>query len=267
MTEDKKELKLGIALGSGNFLGFSHIGVLKILEENNLKPEYIAGSSIGAIIGACYALNPNPKELEKEMYLLRRLDFLKMIALSNLKISLISPKKIKIYLAKLIGNKLFSDTKIPLSIIAADLISGKEIVFTKGKIIDAVMASISIPGIFPPIKMKDKLLVDGGLLNPTPSNVVKKMGADVVIGVDLTMNRIKLEKTNIFNILIRSFDILRIQSAKFILPEDDKEFITIRPDTNKLQSFKVYETEKFVKEGEKAAKKKLKIIKKAMGRV
>jgi len=265
MTESKKRLKLGIALGSGGFLGFSHVGVLKVLEKNNLKPEYVAGSSIGAIVGACYALNPSVKNLEKEMYKLRRFDFIKMLALANPKVSLISGKKIRKYLVSLMGDKLFSDTKIPLKIIAADLVSGKEIVFKHGKIIDAVMASMSIPGIFPPVQMGEKILVDGGLLNPTPVNRVREMGADVVIGVDLTMDRVRFNKLNMFGILFRSFDILRTQNTKSVLPEDNKRFIIIRPNTEKLQTFQIHDTKKFVKEGERVAKKKLEIIKKAMG--
>ena len=101
--------------------------------------------------------------------------------------------KKSVELKKIIDEKYFSDTKIPLTIIATDLKTGKEIKIKKGKLIDAVLASISIPGIFPPYKIDDKLLVDGGISNPTPIDVADEMGADIIIAVDFTLpEKIKL---------------------------------------------------------------------------
>ena len=261
--QKKRRLKVGLALGSGGSWGLAHIGVLKVLEKNNIPVDYIAGSSMGAIIGTMYALNPNIEELEKKALSLTKKDFAKLLDLTIPKTSLIKGNKIRNFLEKLVGDKSFSDTKIPLKIIATDLESGEEIVIDKGRLVDAIMASISIPGIFPPIRLQEGLLVDGGLINATPTNVVKEMGSDIVIGVDLTMkSKVELENPNIFQTLMRSYEILRTQSTKFNIDENDENLLIIKPDTTKLRKFKFYEIRKFVEEGDKVARGAIPKIKK-----
>ena len=261
--QKKRRLKVGLALGSGGSFGLSHIGVLKTLEENNIVIDYIAGSSMGAIIGAMYALNPNIKELEEKALSLTKKDFAKLLDLNIPKTSLIKGNKIRSFLEKLIGDKYFSDTKIPFKIVTTDLESGKEIVISKGKLVDAIMASISIPGIFPPIRLQEGLLVDGGLINATPTTVVKEMGSDVVIGVDLTMqSKIKLKEPNIYQTLMRSYEILRTQSTKFNIDENDENLLIIKPNITELRKFKFYEIQKFVEEGDRVAREVLPKIKK-----
>jgi len=258
----KESMKVGLALGSGGIWGATHIGLLKVLEENNIQPDYIAGSSAGAIIGACYALNPHVDELEKKFSSLTKWEIMKLMDLAIPKISFIHGKKIRNFFKELIEDKSFSDTKIPLQIIATDINSGEEIVIKKGKLIDAIMASISIPAIFPPIKLNNRLLVDGGLINPTPINKVKEMGSDVVIGMDLTIkNGIELKNLNIFQTLTRSYDILRNQSTKFNIPTKDENILIIKPDISKLRSNKFHEIQKFIDEGERITRQELSKIK------
>jgi len=265
--KQRGKLKVGLALGSGAAWGFAHIGVLKILEENNIPIHFIAGSSMGAIIGALYALNPNIKKLQEKTLDLTKLKLIKLIDVCIPKTSLIKANKIKMLLEELLENKSFSDTKIPLQIVATDLESGKEIIIKKGKLIDAVMASISIPGIFPPVRLQEGLLVDGGVINPTPTNVVKEMGADVIIGVDLTMqNKTELKNPNIFQTLMRSYEILRTQSTKFNINENDKNLLILKPDIIKLRKFKFYEIQKFVEEGERVAMENISKIKRLVGK-
>ncbi len=260
--QKKRRLKVGLALGSGGSWGLVHIGVLKVFEKNGIPIDYIAGSSMGAIIGTMYALNPNIKELEKKALSLTKKDFARLLDLTIPKNSLIKGNKIRSFLEKLIGDKSFSDTKIPLKIIATDLESGEEIVISKGKLINAIMPSISIPGIFPPVRLEEGLLVDGGVINPTPTNVVKEMGSDIAIGVDLTMkSKIKLKNPNIYQTLMRSYEILRTQSTKFNINKNDENLLIIKPNTTKLRSFKFYEIQKFIDEGEKAAEEVLPKIK------
>jgi NTE family protein len=263
----KRKLKVGLALGSGGSWGLAHIGVLKVLEENNIPIDYIAGSSMGAIIGAYYSLNPSIKELEEKVFSLSKKDFAKLLDLNIPKTSLIKGNKIRSFLEKLIGDKYFSDTKIPFKIVTTDLESGKEIVISKGKLVDAIMASISIPGIFPPIRLQEGLLVDGGLINATPTNVVKDMGSDVVIGVDLTMqNKIELKEPNIYQTLMRSYEILRTQSTKFNIDENDENLLIIKPNITELRKFKFYEIQKFVEEGDRVAREALPKIKKLINK-
>lgn len=262
MNRNKNRPKIGIALGSGGARGLAHIGVLKVLEENKIPIDYIAGVSIGSIAGAYYSLNKEINSLEKKVAQLTKKDLLKLIDLASPKKSLISGNKIKNFIKTLIKNKSFSDTKTPLKIIASDLCSGKEIIINKGKLADAIMASISIPGIFPPIEMNDKLLVDGGVVNPTPINVVKKMGAEVIIGVDLTMKHpIKLKNPSIVETLIQSFEIIRTQAAKFNVNKVRNAVIISPNFSGKLDSYRFYETQRFIEEGERVARKALPKIK------
>ncbi len=263
----RSKVKIGLALGSGGSWGLAHIGVLKVLEENNIPIDYIVGSSIGAIIGAWYSINPNANELEKKANSLTKKDLIKLIDLAFPKVSLISGKKIKKFIEELIQNKSFLDTKIPLKIITTDLESGEEFVIDKGKLINPIMASISIPGIFPPVKLQNRLLVDGGVINPTPLNVVKRMGSNILIGVDLTMkNKVNLGNSNIFKTLMRTYEILRTQSTKFNIDEKDNNLLIIKPDVAKLRSFKIYEIKKFIEEGERATKEALPKIKKLISK-
>ncbi len=258
----KKNLKVGVVLGSGGRFGISHIGVLKVLEKNNIKIDYLVGCSMGAIIGAIYAINPNIEELEKKAVSLNKRDLIRLIDLGITKTSLIKGKNIKKFIKELVGDKTFSDVKIPFKVVATDLETGEFVVINEGKLIDAIMASISIPGIFPPVKLDRRLLVDGGVTNATPINVVKEMGADIIIGVDLTMKgQVKLENLNIIQILLRTYDILRTQVTKNNI-ENNKNVLIIKPNISTLSKFKFYEIEKFINEGEKTAKKNLSKIKK-----
>ena len=255
-------LKIGIALGSGGARGLAHIGVLKTLEENNIPIDYIAGVSVGSIAGAYYSLNREIASLEKKVLQLTKKDLLKLIDLTSPKRALISGDKIKNFIGELINNKSFSDTKIPLRLITTDLCSGEEIQITEGKLVDAIRASISLPGIFPPVKLNGRLLLDGGIVNPTPVDVVKQMGADIVIGVDLTMKYpIKLENPNIIETLMQSFGILRTQTTKLNV-NNIKNAIMIRPNfSGVLDSYRFYENRKFIEEGKKVTKEVLPKIK------
>ena len=182
-----KRPKIGLALGSGSARGLSHIGVIKVLEKNKVPIDYISGTSIGALIGGHYATFLDIKELEKMALKITKRDLVKLLDVSLPKNSLIKGKKIRNLIQEKMGNQTFSHTKIPLTIIATDLESGKEVIMNRGKLVDAMQASISIPGIFSPVELNGKLLIDGGVTNSTPVDVVKKMGADIIIGVDLTI--------------------------------------------------------------------------------
>ena len=258
--------RLGLALGSGGARGLAHIGVLKVLQENNIPVDYIAGASMGAIIGAYYALNLEVDSLERKAVQFTKRDMVKLIDIISPKRALIAGNKIKRFIKDLIEDKSFSDTKIPLKIIATDLESGEEVVFNRGKLADAIRASISIPVLFPPIRLHKRLLVDGGILNPTPVDVVKEMGADVVIGVDLTIKeKVKLENPTIVETLMQSYEIYRTQSVKFNLHKVSKNLLIVKPNVpGKLNSFKFYNTQRFIERGEYITKEALPKIKRLL---
>ena len=254
--------KIGLALGSGGARGLAHIGVLSVLEENNIPVDFIVGVSIGSIVGAYYAINLEVKTLEEKTLQLTKKDLFKLVDITSPKRALIAGNKIKNFINELIEDKSFSDAKIPLKIITTDLCSGEEIQLNKGKLVDAIRASISLPGIFPPVELDNRLLADGGVVNSTPVDVVKKMGADIIIGVDLTMKHpVKLKNPNIVETLMQSFEILRTQAAKFNVNKV-KDAVIIRPNfSGKLDSYRFYKTQEFIEEGKRIAKEFLPRIK------
>ena len=260
---NKNKPKIGLALGSGGARGLAHIGVLKVLKENNIPIDFIAGVSAGSMVGAYYAVNLEVETLEEKTLQLTKKDLIKLIDITSPKRALIAGNKIKKFMKDLIKDKSFSDTKIPLKIITTDLCSGEEFQIKEGKLVDAMRASVSIPGIFTPAKIGNRLLVDGGVVNPTPIDVVKAMGADIVIGVDLTMKHpVKLENPTIIETLMQSFETIRVQASKFNI-QKVKDAVIIRPNfSGKLDSYRFYEARPFIEEGKRAAKEALPKIKK-----
>ena len=262
--EDERP-KIGIALGSGGARGLIHIGVLKVLEENDIPIDFIAGASVGSIVGSYYALNKEIKSLNEKITQLTKKDLVKLIDIASPKRALISGHKIEKFLKELIKDSSFSDLQIPLTIIATNMSTGKETHIREGKLIDAMRASISLPGILPPAKIKDDFFLDGGIVNPTPVDVVKNMGADIVIGVDLTMNQpVKIENPSIVDTLRRSFEILRTRTTELNIGKIDDNTIIIKTNKAKIVDTYRFYDHKFITEGEKTAKKYLPKIEEAI---
>lgn len=183
----KENRKIGLALGSGAAKGLAHIGAVKALEERGIPINMIAGSSIGALIGACYAMAGSINDIEA---LALKLDWKKLARLLDPNIALffkgvIYGKKLKELLKTIIGNVEFKDLKIPLSIVTTDAETGEEVVINKGSVLEAVRASISIPAVFTPVRLDNRYLMDGGVINPVPVSVVKGMGADFIIACNV----------------------------------------------------------------------------------
>jgi len=259
-----KRPKIGLALGSGGARGLTQIGILKVLNENNIPIDFIAGSSAGSVIGAYYALYENVAGFEKAIRKLSKKDILKL-AYANTTRKGITGEKAMEFLMKIIGNKDFSDTKIPLKIIATDMESGKEIWFDKGKLSEAIRASISLPGIFFPAKINGKFYLDGGVVNPTPVDVVKSMGADIVIAVDHTMSSpAKIKDPSIYSSLMRAFEIIRTQIAESKIGKMDKNVILIRIENKKMGDSYNFYNKKFISKGVKIAREHLEEIKMAI---
>ncbi|MFH1653370.1 MAG: patatin-like phospholipase family protein [Pseudomonadota bacterium] len=176
--------KIGLALGSGAAKGGAHIGVLRALKEAEIPIHYIAGTSIGSMIAAIFCSG----QLEAFEEFVRKVDwkdFLDTFRLSFSKEGLFKDKKIYELLNRFITLDDISKSSIPLFIIATDLANGDEICFKRGAAVEAVRASISIPGIFPPVKIGEHLYVDGGLVDPLPIKHLKEAGSDITIAVDL----------------------------------------------------------------------------------
>ena len=176
---------VGLALGGGGTCGIAHIGVLKALEEYGIIPDYICGTSMGAIVGGFYACGLTVEDMINEC---EKVKFFQLFDLNPMVLSsnhLIPGKLTEKYLKKSTQEKNFEDTKIKFSCVAVDLVKGEEFEFTNGPIWQGIRASISIPVVFKPVEYEGKILVDGGVLNNVPFKQLKKYNPDILIVCDV----------------------------------------------------------------------------------
>ena len=181
--EISKKTKLGLALGGGGCRGIGHIGALKAFEELGVKFDYVAGTSAGSIVGSLYALGKTADEMIEIAKGLKQKD------ISKGSIPFIKPAKserLEETLNRIYGDiMVFSELKIPFSVVCTDLKTGKEVDFDYGNVAKVVSGSCAVPGVFTPVVHENMHLVDGGLRNNVPVDVVKKMGANVVFAIDV----------------------------------------------------------------------------------
>lgn len=182
MASDKA--KVGIALGSGSARGWAHIGVLQALLEMGVKPDIVAGTSAGALVGACYAAGK--LDLFEEWAL--ALDWKDMVGLLDVRFTggLLEGRKLFRFFEQHMDGLRIGDLQLPFGAVCTDLENGRELWLRNGLVIEAVRASISLPGVFRPYRTaNNRFLVDGGLVNPVPISLARAMGADIVIAVNL----------------------------------------------------------------------------------
>ncbi len=175
--------KIGLALSGGFARGIAHIGVLKVLEENKIPINCVAGTSMGSVIGAFYASGLKPKKIESIVY---KTEYENLFDFILPKKGLVDGKKIEVFFNRVIGNKKFSDLKKPFAAIATNLTTGKRKIFNSGSVSKALRASISYPVVFSPIKIGKYVYVDGGLVDPVPIDAVEKMECSKIIGSDVS---------------------------------------------------------------------------------
>ena len=188
--------KVGLALGSGSARGWAHIGVIRALTEAGIHVDYIAGTSIGSLVGAVYA-SGGIGTLENVVL---QFDWKQIAYFFDVvlpKSGLLDGKRVSAFIRSHIKGKNIEELSIPFCAVATDLGTGNEVILKQGDIIEAVRASISVPGIFTPVKKNGTILVDGGLVNPVPVSVARQMGADFVIAVDLNHNIVGRKKSKI----------------------------------------------------------------------
>jgi len=192
----QKNKKIGLALGSGSARGFVHIGVIKVLERNNIPIDYIAGTSMGALIGGLYAATKDIAYIEK---LALDTDWKRMIMLLDPSFGngFIAGDKIKAFIRDSLHGTTFSHIKIPFSAVATDMDTGEPVIFRDGDLAKAIRASISIPFVFHPVSFKEKTLCDGDLSMPVPVSEAIRMGAEYVIAVDLDSEYFKQKRSKL----------------------------------------------------------------------
>ncbi len=220
----EEEKKIGLALGGGAVLGAVHIGVLRAIEERQIPVDYISGTSSGSVIGALYAFGKTPEELE---HIFEELTWFDISALSLSQNGLLSNEKLGKMIINHIGEVNIEDASIPLTIIATDASNGDKLELKKGPVNMAVMASAAIPGIFKPIKLQNRLLIDGGIVENIPTQTLKDNGADFVIGVDLHTGFKQEEPGNIIDVILNSFHFSILSAARLQVRVAD---ILIQPD-------------------------------------
>jgi len=180
--------RVGIALGGGAARGWAHIGVLKTMADHGVEPDVVCGSSIGALVGGVYACG-QLAELEEWVRNLTRAQVLRLLDIKVLGSGAIAGRRLMELFRESFGDPAIETLPRRFAAVATDLYSGAEVWLQQGPLLDAVRASISIPGVFTPVLMNGRWLTDGSLVNPVPVNVCRALGADVVIAVDLNSNR------------------------------------------------------------------------------
>lgn len=243
--------KVGLALGGGAVLGAAHVGVLKAIEEHDIKISFIAGTSIGAFVAAFYAFNKKSVDISE---IASKLKWIDVSEISLSRYGLLSNEKLGELIKEYVGGKKIEDAEIPLAMIATDIASGKKVVIKKGPLAKAVMASTCIPGIFNPVEFEKKLLVDGGIVENIPINTVKEMGADYVIGVDLNAKNQYEKPGNILDVIINSFHFTLMAAAKYQTESAD---LLITPDLSDFNMTDPDQVEDLIEQGYKDAKKAL----------
>jgi len=239
-------MKIGLALGGGAAYGFAHIGVLKVLEKYGIKPDFIAGTSVGSLIGGIYASGCSIQQLEEAA---RDFNWFEIVNFTLPKEGLLSIEKLDNFIYKHSKAKKIQDTKIKFAVITTNLLDAKEEAFYEGDMGPIIRASCSLPGIFAPTIYNHKIYVDGGILNNVPTEVVKKMGADFVIAVDLFANsKIDiLKNNNIFNIVWSSWT-LTIQEHTKVTQYKDAD-IVIKPNILNINPFDTFKRDEIISIG------------------
>lgn len=180
------QFKIGLALGSGSSRGWAHFGVIEALAEHGITPDIICGTSVGALVGAAHVAG-NGRTFQDWVTSLTRLEIASFFEINTSFSGFVNTKRLHGFLNEHVApeSALIEDFPCAFGCVATDLQSGREVWFTKGSILEAVWASISLPGLFPAIRHENRWLVDGGLVNPVPVTVCRALGADVVIAVNL----------------------------------------------------------------------------------
>jgi len=267
--------KIGIAFGGGGARGLAHISMIEAFEELGLKPSIISGTSIGAITGAFYAAGFSSKEMkamlkrllfprnDKPFDFLWKSDFVKMFSMFDPQFfnsGLMKGDRFYKFLETELGANTFEELKIPLKIVATDYWNKEEVIFDEGELLPAIRASYSLPGLLTPVKIKKRILIDGGVVNPIPFDILLNE-CDVTVAIDITAYRTSNGKEypptfeSVFTTYQTMQNSINQQKMKFIKPD-----IYIRPEIYDVRVFDFSKHESIFKQSETAKdnlKKKL----------
>lgn len=252
--------RVGLALGGGGFKGLSHLGVLEVFEQNDIPIDLIAGTSIGALVAALYACGT---DLALTIRYAEKFNYKGHLDFCLHQAGFIKGESIQQLIATLTKNWTFDRTRLPLCVVATDIVTGEKVVLSSGRIHEAVRASISLPGIFLPYELDGRTLVDGGLLDNVPAGVVREMGADVVIAVDIGVQVTPERKlTRPWDVLLQAQDIISMDRSRHSpIPAD----IILYPDMTGHSTLTNKDAAACIQRGRDEAQAKLPEIRELLG--
>lgn len=250
--------KVGLALSGGAARGLAHIGVLDVLENEGIRIDMIAGTSIGALAGALYAQGKGAALIKNVAINLTRKRLVSLLDISFSKSGVVQGNRLRKMLRSIFdGEPNFADLKIPFACVATDIYTGEEVVINEGSVLEGVRASISTPALFTVVKWHGRYLVDGGLANPVPVSVLKKMGADFIIAVNVspdvktrTTAADEVKEPNMINVLLQSLFIATYTLVKTSLKGAD---ILIEPQVAEIANVDFHRAEELIARGRQAA--------------
>lgn len=252
MSKNAEQPVIALVLGSGGARGYAHIGVIEVLEQHGIRPDYIVGTSAGSIVGSVYASGKTAAEL-REIALQLKANDIRDVDLS-LK-GFFNGQKVEDYINQQVRGMPLQQLKIPMYVVATELKNGKQTVFNYGNTGQAVRASVSIPSMFKPTKIGEIEYVDGGLVSPVPVQVARDLGADIVIAVDILAQPVHTETSNVWGLFNQNINIMQGRLAATELKSAD---IVIQPDLReKAHIFDVKGREITIQAGVDAAQAKL----------
>ncbi|MEW6228576.1 MAG: patatin-like phospholipase family protein [Bacillota bacterium] len=259
---------IGLALGSGAARGLAHIGVLKVLEREGINIRAITGASIGALIGGLYAAGMSVAEMERHALDVTKRSVLAWIDPILPRQGLIVGRKIQDMLRSFIGDIEFPGLRIPLAIVATDILTGEEVVFSReGNVVDAIRASISIPAIFVPVRLGDRLLVDGGVVNSVPVDHIRsldKSAAPVAVSVTPKLELKHIEDPTAVDIILNTLDIMQHRLFQTTAAQAK---VVIEPDVSFASGIEFWEARELIARGEQAAFEAIPRIRKAISKL
>ena len=247
--------KIGLALGGGAILGAAHIGVLKVLAEENIPVSAISGTSIGALVAALHAFDVSPDEIEK---IALDLDWLDISGFAFSRLGLLTNEKMGKKIKDVLGDVRWSDARIPLSVIATDVGRFEKVVLDSGDVARAVRASVCVPGIFIPVEIDGRMLVDGGLMENVPISPLQNRGIDIIVGVDLNAGRKFKNPEDLIDVLLNAIDIAIDNATRMQIRQAD---LLITPALSAYNRTDTEHVRDLIREGYTAARGPLSSLK------
>jgi len=257
----KPPAKVALVLGAGASRGFTHIGAIKILEANRVPIHMIVGTSAGSFVGSLYAYGFNAFQLQSLSFSIEKGDIIDLIVPDK---GFIKGEKLESYVNHMVNNTPIEKMRTPFYAVATDIQSGEEVAFASGNTGMAVRASCSIPGIFQPVKIGERTYVDGGLVSPVAVDYARKMGADIVIAVDISTGTNNPPPQTTIETIMQSVGIMYSKISQNQISRAD---IVIRPKVSHISSTDFSKRHEAVLEGERAALEAMPQIKAVVDRL